>query len=164
MITTVYFLLFILSVGYLFLLLSRFRQNISVYYVLMSVCVILINYGYWQSSLAATLEEALSACRISYLGSAFVGYVIFRCIAELTKTTVPAVLQYIWVGLDTVILLLAMTIGRSDLYYKSVRLMQKDGFSYLVKEYSPLHLLFVVQIILTIVGGLLIVAISFTRQ
>lgn len=164
MIPAFYFLLFAISFAYLFLLLFKFRQNISVYYILLAVCIILINYGYWQTSIATTLEEALAAGRVSYLGSSFVGYFMVCCIAQLTKTRIPLAVQCVGVSLSAVIMLLAMSIGRSDLYYKSAELVRTDGFSYLVKEYSPAHLLFIVQIFLSLCYGLLLVAIALTKQ
>ena len=61
MIPTLYFILFAIPFFYLALLLFRFRQSISVYYVLLPICIIRINYGYWQGSVATMLEEALAA-------------------------------------------------------------------------------------------------------
>lgn len=159
-----YFILFLISFLYLFLLLFRFKQNISVYYVLMSICIILINYAFWQVSIAKTLEEALSANRFSYLGSSFVGYFMVCCIARLCKTRLPIAVRYIGIGLGVVITFLAMTIGTSTIYYKSAQLIQTNGYSYLVKEYGPAHFLFIADIILALCYGLFIVAKSFTQK
>lgn len=162
--TFVYFILFILSFFYLFLLLFRFRQSVSNYYVLLSVCIILINFGYWQTSIAGTLEEALAACRVSYLGSSFAGYFMFCCIAQITKTKIHPVVQGIGICMSAAVALLAMTIGYSDIYYKSAQLIQTNGFSYMVKEYGPAHFLLVAEVILLVCYGLFIVTMSFTRQ
>ena len=161
--TTLYFVLFVISFFYLFLLLFLFKQSVSVYYFLLSICIILINFGYWQGGIATTLEEALAANRGSYLGSAFVGYFMVCCIAQLTKTKIPLAVQCIGMGLGSVVTFLAMTIGHSTIYYKSAQLMQVNGFSYLEKEYGPTHILFAAEIILWLCYGLLMVAVAFTK-
>ena len=165
--TTVSFLycfLFAVSFFYLFLLLFRFRQSVPVCYYLMSVCVLLITYGYWQISIAGTLEEALSACRVSYLGSAFVCYFMVRCIAQLTKTKIPPEIEALSVFLGAVVTVLSLTIGRYPIYYKSAQLVQTDGYSYLIKEYGPLHSVFTVGVLLMLGYGLWMVAVAFNQK
>lgn len=73
-------------------------------------------------------------------------------------------MQCIWIGLAAVIMFLAMTIGHSPVYYKSAQLMHVNGFSYLIKEYGPTHVVFVAEILLMMCYGLLMVAISFTPR
>ncbi|MDO5140465.1 MAG: HD domain-containing protein [Eubacteriales bacterium] len=161
--TIFYFVLFLISFVYLFLLLFRFGQSASVYYYLLSVCIILINFGYWQESIAATLEAAMTASRVSYLGSAFVCYFMVCSIAQLTKTKLPPAVHCIGTGMGILILLLAMTIGYSGIYYKSAQLMHSNGFSYIVNEYGPMHAIFVGEIILWLLFGIVIVLIAFTK-
>lgn len=158
-----YCLLFAIAFLYLFLL-FRFRQNVSIYYYLLSICMILINYGYWQISISSTLEEALAACRISYLGSSFVGFFMVCCIAELTKTKIPPLLKWIGIGMGTTVICFAMTIGHSGIYYKSVQLIQNGTFAYLIKEYGPAHQLFSLEIVFFLGYGLLLVAKAFTQR
>ena len=40
-----------------------------------------------------------------------------------------------------------MTIGHTDWYYKSMEVVQGDGFYYLVKEYGPLHILYLIYLL-----------------
>lgn len=159
-----YCLLFAISFFYLFLLLFRFRESISVCYYLLSVCILLINYGYWQISIAVTLEEALSACRIRYLGSAFVSYFMVRSIAQLTKTKIPPVIEVLALFLGTAVTILSMTIGRLPVYYKSAQLIQTGWHAYLMKEYGPMHVLFVAEVVLMLGYGLWMVVGALTEK
>ena len=161
--TIFYFILFLISFFYLFILLFRFRQSASVYYYLLSVCIIIINFGYWQGSIATTLEEALATSRVSYLGSAFVCYFMVCCIAQLTKTKLSLAVRCIGTGLGLAVTFSAMTIGYSAVYYKSAQLVRSDGFSYLVKEYGPMHVLFPAEIVCGLFCGFTVVAIAFTK-
>ncbi|MGN1040019.1 MAG: HD domain-containing phosphohydrolase [Candidatus Fimimonas sp.] len=158
-----YLVLFAISMLYLFVLILRFKQASSVYYILLAVCVMLITFGYWQLSVSQTLEQALLASKISYLGASFVGYFMVCSIAKICKTKIPVAARIACVGWGFAIACLAMTIGHFDIYYKSATLLSANGFSYLVKDYGPTHFLFVVGIIAELCYGFLIVAFSFKK-
>ena len=164
MITTLYLILFLISVAYLFILLNRFGTKVSAYYILLSVCTILVNFGYWQVSVSGTVEEALVASRVSYLGASYISFLMVCCIAKLTKTKLPVAILIIGICLSTTVAALAMTIGYNDLYYKSAELCRVDGFSYLVKEYAPSHWLFTLQIVLSMGYGFYLIAVAFSKQ
>lgn len=162
--SVLYLILFLLSVLYLFLLLIRFRQKVSLYYILLSVCIILITYGYWQISIATTLQEALSASRITYLGAGFVAYFMVCSIAQICKTKIPLAVRCAGIGIGAAVTALSMTIGHSSVYYKSVQLVRLDGYSYIIKEYGPAHAVFIAEIFLWLCYGLWIVGRSFQRR
>lgn len=164
MITTMYLALFLISVLYLFILLNRFGTKVSTYYILLSICIILVNYGYWQISISATLEEALAASRVSYLGSSYISFFMICCIAQLTKTKMPVAIQAVGLSMSSVVAALAMTIGHSDIYYKGAQFYRVDGFSYLVKDYAPAHWLFTLQIVLSMGYGFFMIAVAFSKQ
>ena len=50
----IYFVLLMISIGYVFFLLNRFQKHISVYYTLMTVAVVIVNLGYLQIAVAKT--------------------------------------------------------------------------------------------------------------
>ena len=158
-----YLVLFAISMLYLFVLILRFKQASSIYYILLAVCVMLINFGYWQLSISKTVEEALLASKISYIGASFVGYFMVCSIAKICKTKIPAAVRYMCIVWGFTIASLAMTIGRFDVYYKSVSLVTVNGFSYLVKDYGHAHALFVIGIIAQLCYGFFIVAFSFKK-
>lgn len=164
MLSSTYLILFVISALYLFYLLYEFRQGISVYYFLLSICIILINFGYWQISIAETVEEALVATKVSYLGSSFVGYFMICCIAQLVKTNIPTAVHFVFFGTSSAITVLAMTVGHSDIYYKSVELIRENGYSYLVKDYGAAHTLFILNTVLSMCYCLVMVLMAFTKQ
>ena len=54
-----YFVLLMISIGFVFFLLNRFQKHISVYYILMTVAVVIVNLGYLQIAGAKTEEAVL---------------------------------------------------------------------------------------------------------
>ena len=59
MMQTLYFIMLMISTGYVFFLLNRFQKHISVYYLLMTVAVVIVNLGYLQIAGARTEEAVL---------------------------------------------------------------------------------------------------------
>lgn len=106
---------------------------------LLFASILVINIGYFALSMSGTLEEALLANRISYFGSVFLPLSMLMIILDQTQWK-----QRKWlVGLLTVvsicIFFVAASPGYSDIYYASASLATVNGASVLVKEYGPLH-------------------------
>lgn len=104
--------------------------------------VLLVNIGYLALSVSRTLEEALLANRISYLGSVFLPLfmlmIIFGACGLKRKKWLTALL----VGLGIAVFLVAASPGYLNIYYKEVSLEVIDGVSVLDKEYGPWHCLY----------------------
>lgn len=101
--------------------------------------VFVVNLGYFALSVSKTLEEALLANRISYMGSVFLPFSMLMIILNMSglkyKKFVPGILLAISIG----IFFVAASPGYLDIYYKSVTLELVDGVSVLNKEYGPWH-------------------------
>lgn len=135
------------------LLLVSQNQNIT-YYLLMFVMIIIANMGYYSLSTAETLETALMGHRLIYLGGVFVPIFLLFSTMKLCQMEVPKWLVVILLTLSTVVLYFAFSVGNRDDYYKNVSLGNENGMAYLIKEYGPMHKLFILllfgSILLTI--------------
>ena len=60
----------------------------------------------------------------------------------------PKIATIIMTTYSTIILLLVMSVGYTDLYYADVQLIKADGYSYLEKVYGPLHILYPIMMAL----------------
>lgn len=160
----IYFVLFLISVGYLIVLLTKFQKHISVYYTLLSAAVVIVNLGYLQISGAKSLEAALVANQVVYLSSTFQLLFMIAAIADLCKVRVPTMVTILGVCLCFVLFLCAATVGQVDWYYRSVELVQRNGCSFLIKEYGPLHTLYPVYVLGMLCYGLGIVTYTLQRK
>ena len=111
----------------------------DVWYQLLFASIFIVNLGYFTLSISKTLEEALLANRISYLGSVFLPMSMYLLILNVSNIKyhkwVPIVLLTIGIG----VFLIAASPGYSDIYYKEVFLTIKNGATVLKKVYGPLH-------------------------
>lgn len=164
MLNTIYTISFILSFVYLFLLLSAFRNRLSSYYIILYAAILITNFGYMQLSDSDTMRMAVYANQTIHLGSCFMPFLLFMCLADLCKEKIPMWLQTLLITYGGILFFFSSSVGISDLYYKNVSLFQNYGVFMLVKEYGPLHILYPIFLMLTLGGGYFIVIKSFIKK
>ncbi|MBR3588572.1 MAG: hypothetical protein IKL16_03325 [Clostridia bacterium] len=107
--------------------------------LLLFTSVAVCDMGYLLLSVSKTLEGALWANSVAYLGSVFLPFFLLMMIMKLSQIKVPKYLPWVLIGINTVMLFIATSGGYLPIYYKNVSLDLVDGVAVLVKEYGPLH-------------------------
>ena len=161
---TIYFVMLMISIGFVFYLLTRFQKHISVYYILMTVAVVIANLGYVQIAGARTEEGALLGNQVYCLAYPFLLLFTIQAIADLCRTRIPAAVRGLCICMSFIIFLGASSAGRVDWYYRSVEMVIRDGYTFLKREYGPLHLLSPIYIVITLGCGLMIVANALRKK
>ena len=106
---------------------------------LLFASVAVCDIGYFVLSLSKSLDAALWANRIAYLGSVFLPFSLLMMVMTLSRFNYPKILPKILVAVNSVMFLVAASGGILPIYYKDVSLGISDGATYLIKEYGPLH-------------------------
>ena len=101
--------------------------------------VLVINIGYTLLSVSTGLQMALWANRIAYLGSVFLAPTMLMIILNVTNTPYKKLLPYILFVVALIMFLIAASLGILPIYYKEVSFKVVNGVSSLVKDYGPLH-------------------------
>jgi len=107
--------------------------------------------GHYLFSVAKTEEAAIWANKLMYVGACYLPFVIFLVVTRLCNIKVNRWFKVALLGYATLVLGFVLTIGHNTLYYKSVELVCKNGYSYLGKEYGPFHVLYPIMVGLYIV-------------
>ncbi len=128
---------FLLLVGCCFLVRKK-----KVWFVLLFASVLVVNSGYTFLAVSSCLKMALWANRIAYLGSVFLPLAMLMIIMDVSGVKYPRWLCYVLVTLSVVIFMIAASPGILHIYYKDVSFEVVNGVSVLVKEYGPLHPLY----------------------
>lgn len=160
----IYFALLLISIGFVGFVLARFHKHTSVYYLLLTVAVVVVNLGYVQIAGAKTEEGALLGNQLYCLGYPFLLLFTIQSIADLCKTRIPAALTGLCILMALVIFLGASSAGYADWYYRSVEMVMRDGYTFLQREYGPLHKLSPIYIALTLSCGLVIVVNALVKK
>ncbi len=132
---------FILLVGYFLVIKKK-----ELWFVLLFSCVFLVNVGYLCLAVSDTLETALMANRVSYLGSVFLPMAMLMIIAKATKLKYNKALPYLLMVVGILVFLVAASPGILDLYYKDVTLQVVNGVSVLNKVYGPWHITYYIYL------------------
>lgn len=138
----------ILTVSIVFLILycTLVKTKEKLVIVLFS-CISIVNLGYFLLSLSKSLEFALIANKIAYLGQIFLLISMYLIIVKLCGFKVKAILQIVLVLIGAIIFGLVCTTGYLPWYYESVSIDFANGATELVKEYGPLHVIYLVYVL-----------------
>lgn len=123
------------------------RKKEGWFYLLFS-SVTVVNLGYLLLALSRTLEMALWANRLAYLGSVFLPtamlLIILNTLDLRYRKWLPALLCGISVGMFAI----TASPGILPIYYKEVYLVITHGVASLDKVYGPLHSLYLIYLLL----------------
>ena len=125
---------FIILIGYF-----SFIKKKDFRFIVLFISVFVVNAGYFSLSVSNTLNGALWANRISYLGSVFLPLSMILIIFNVSKLTYKKWVPKLLLCFSAFVFLIAASPGYLDIYYKSVTLEQIGGVSVLNKEYGAWH-------------------------
>ena len=124
----------IMLVGY-----CLFIKKKEAWFFLLFSSVFVVNIGYLSLAVSKTLEEALLANRIAYLGSVLLPLSMFMIILNATRLKYGKITPVVLFVISGIVFFIAASPGYLDIYYKSVELGNVDGVTVLIKEYGPWH-------------------------
>lgn len=128
------------------------------------ICIATVNLGYLLTSLSKTVEFALWANKIAYLGQVFVPMCMFMLISKLCGFTYKKWLVGVLIGLAVLMFAIVFTTGWLDWYYVSATIEYENGGAYLVKEYGVLHPTNLIYVVSYFVAMIVVIAISLKRN
>ena len=152
-----YGLIFVLSLimPILYFVYIRKKQDES-WLLVLFICVSVVTLGYFLLSLSQTVEFALWANKITYLGQVVVPMSMFMIISKLCGYTYKKWVLGVFIGLAVIMYAIVFTTGWLDWYYKSATLEFENGTAYLVKEYGILHPVNLVYVLIYFVSMLVV--------
>ena len=109
--------------------------------------VFIANLGYFALSISRTLEGALMANRLAYLGCVFLPLFMLMTIIRVCQLKCPGIVACILIGISIVVFLIAASQGYLDIYYKEVSLVSVNGMTKIEKMYGPLHNIYFIYLL-----------------
>lgn len=152
-----YGLIFVLSLimPILYFVYIRKKQD-EPWLLVLFICVSVVTLGYFLLSLSKTVEFALWANKITYLGQVVVPMSMFMIISKLCGYTYKKWVLGVFIGLAVIMYAIVFTTGWLDWYYTSATLEFEKGTAYLVKEYGILHPVNLVYVLIYFVSMLVV--------
>ena len=130
------------------LYLLLWRKHDDVHVTLMFLLIPVVNLAHFLLANTQSLEAALLATKLTYLGGPFLQLMIMLAIFSLCRIRVNR-----WIRLGALILCLVafafvLTIGNGQFFYRSAEFVKVNGAVMLQKDYGPLHTAVKVLVIL----------------
>lgn len=140
MITALYLVTFIITLSMTAYYLVR-NPKVDNLFVCFGIALILNSGGRFLLAVSNSLDMALFSQKLIYIGNCYCPFLLIHLLTRICGVKVPRSLTWSLFIFATTVFCLAMTIGISPIYYKSVSLAHTDGYSYLEKVYAPAHFL-----------------------
>ena len=132
----------VLMIGYIALV----RQK-EPWLLLLYICVTVVNVGYFLISLSKTVEFAIFANDIAYVGSVFLSMSMLLTIVKLCGFEIKKNLIITLGSIGILMFLVIATSGILPWYYKEVELVFVDGAAKLKKVYGVLHPMYLLYLL-----------------
>ena len=150
---------FLLLLAYCF-----FIRKKDAWFLLLFASVMVVNIGYFCIATSKTLEEALLANRIAYLGS-----VVLPLSMLMIILNVMGIRYRVWVSAALTVLaagvfFVAASPGYLDIYYKEVSLEFVNGVAVLKKVYGPWHALNLVYLLFHFMTMIIVIAYAALKK
>jgi len=117
------------------------------WFLLLFSSVFVVNLGYLALAISRSLDEALLANRLAYLGSVMLPLSMWMIIRNVTRARHRKWLSGVMVGISILVFLVAASPGYLDIYYKEVSFEKVNGVTVLSKVYGPWHGLYLVYLL-----------------
>lgn len=140
-----------------------FVRKKEIWLIWLYFSVFIANLGYFTLSISKSLEEALLANRLAYLGCVFLPLFMLMTILKVCRLKCPRIMLYTLISISFLVFLIVASQGYLDIYYKEVQLVFVNGTAMLQKVYGPLHNLYYIYLFLyfmLIIGSICIAAYS----
>ena len=119
--------------------------------------------GYFIISIANTAEAAIVGNRLSYIGGCFLQLIIMLTVFSQCQIDIKRPIVVGLIALSSVVYLSSLTIGFSDIFYKSFEFDAVNKVIY-NKEYGFMHTVFYALVIMYFVLGIGAIVYSFFKK
>ena len=156
--------MFIISAILTLIYIKEYHEHFTIHFTLIFALVPLANAGHMLIAQADTLEGAVLANTLTYVGGCFLQplmtFLIFeQCHIHLKKW----ITLLISIGM-TGIFACVLTTGKNEFFYKSVELAQYKDVTLLEKDYGPIHTVFYILIIAFLVLNLVLLNLNINKK
>ena len=133
----------ILSIFYILIWHKHFDVHITLIFILVPIETL----GYFLLGHCDTFEAALVANKLTYIGGCYLGLDILFAVCSLCDIKINKWVKLILLVSSTVAYLSALTVGYSNIFYKSITMEKINGVAVFTKEYNYMHTFFYVVVI-----------------
>ena len=147
--------------------LYKWHKHFDVHITMVFVMVPVVCLGYALLVHSTVLHEALAANKVIYLGSCFLQLIVLLMIFTLCDIRLGRAGRILKIlGFITSAVLFAFVLNpmESGAFYRSTSLEFRNGVPWLVKEYGPMHTVFLAVVVLYYIVSIAAIVYSFVKK
>ena len=134
MITKMYLVLLIFSVIFTLVYTILWKKNQNEHLTMIFIFTPITMIGYLLYSMSVTMEGALHAENLIYLGTIFLGYAFFRLVMDVCEMEVAGAFRLIYFIAAVLIYLTSLTAGTNiPIFYSYIHFERIDDVTYLIR-------------------------------
>lgn len=157
-------LMFILSVVNIAVLTIVFRNQKNNYIFYTFFSIIIANFGHMLLGFSESLEGAILANKVNYLGASFLPLFMFFALMQICRFKIFFVVRAFLVTLSFFVLFLSFTVGYSPVYYTSIEYVVQSGVGNYVATYGWGHTVFNVMMFGYVFADILIIVFAILKR
>ena len=142
------------------LLTCFYRRPLNSFFTAFFFSIVLADFGHLFLALSTTIEGAIVANKVCYLGSCFLPLLLFLLICRLCSFNIPRWLKLILFAYSTLVFALSCTVGFSDIFYESVRYVVLNGLGSYMPTYGPGHVLWNILLYSYVVANIVVIVLA----
>ena len=162
--TAYYEILFGLSVLLTLIYIFIWHKHFDVHISLIFAIIPIANLGYAMLAHSRSLEAALTATKITYIGGCFLTLFITQSILSLCHIELKRWMNAVLAIMCIVSFSVVLSIGNSPIFYKTVSFEMEKGMGRLVKTYGFAHTLTYVVITVYVIINIIVMVYSLIKK
>ena len=137
-----------------------YRRPLNTFFTAFFFSIVLADFGHLFLALSTTIEGAIVANKVCYLGSCFLPLLLFLLICRLCSFNVPRWVKLILFAYSTLVFALSCTVGFSDIFYESVRYVVLNGLGSYMPTYGPGHVLWNILLYSYVIANIVVIVLA----
>lgn len=164
MITYYYLISFILALILSMIYLVIWHRHFDIHMTMVFAFMPIVNLGYFMLAEARSLEAAILANKITYLGGCYLLLFVMLAVLRLCNFEYDRRINVVLIVFNTLIYLGVLSIGYAGIFYKDVEYKDVNGVGELVKSYGPVHTIFYIMVVAYFIISLVAMAYSYFKR
>ena len=159
-----YRLMLIISVILMLVFAGQQFKHVDLGFSVSFVLIPIVNLGYLELARSFDLHDAILANKITYLGGCYLNTFLFLGVLSLCHIEISKVARTTLLAAVSVLYAFVLSIGRKPYFYTNVEAERVNGAMVLIKDYGPVHTLFYVMMVFSLVANIVVALYSFKRR
>ena len=141
-----------------------YRRPLNSYFTAFFFSIVLADFGHLFLALSTTIEGAVVANKVCYLGSCFLPLFLFLLICRLCSFKIANWVKLLLFMYSTLVFVLSCTVGFSDIFYESVRYVMLNGFGSYMPTYGPAHILWDLLLYSYVIADIVVIVVAAKKK